>query len=250
MTGIALSPTSILLTWSSPLANDHNGVITSYVIKVTEINTQFVITQQTLHEAENTTVTSLSPFSNYLCTVAAQTSAGLGPFGPGQVVQTQESGRLSKIIHVHCNYLISFSTAPTGPPENAGGVTVSYSSIHLTWDPPSPDLQNGIVRLYLINLTEIETGMQTQYTINQTQITIENLHPFYEYNLTVAAVTVSEGPHSSVVSITTDQHGMRTSIQKSSSIFFFNSTQWSSTQSIIHGTELHLSNTPMESTCS
>ena len=51
--------------------------------------------------------------------------------------------------------------------------------------------------------------MQAQYTINQTQITIENLHPFYKYNLTVAAVTVSEGPHSAVVSITTDQHGMQ-----------------------------------------
>ena len=99
------------------------------------------------------------------------------------------------------------STAPTGPPENAGGVTVSSSSIHLTWDPPNPGLQNGVIRLYLINLTEIETGMQAQYTINQTQITIENLHPFYKYNLTVAAVTVSEGPHSAVVSIITDQHG-------------------------------------------
>ena len=93
MSGSALSPTSILLTWSPPSASDHNGVITGYVIKVTEINTQFT-TQQTLHDGENITIISLSPFTNYLCTVAAQTSAGLGPFGPGQVIQTQESGRL------------------------------------------------------------------------------------------------------------------------------------------------------------
>ena len=68
--------------------------------------------------------------------------------------------------------------------------------------------QNGIVKFYVINLTEVESGMQSRHSINQTQITIENLHPFYTYNLTVAAVTVSEGPHTEVVSIMTDQQGL------------------------------------------
>ena len=47
--------------------------------------------------------------------------------------------------------------------------------------------------------------MQSQYTINQTQITIYNLYPFYTYTVTVAAVTVSEGPHTEIVTVTTHQ---------------------------------------------
>ena len=101
-----------------------------------------------------------------------------------------------------------FNTAPSGSPQHVGGVTVSSTSVHLTWDPPNPMQQNGIVKFYVINLTEVESGMQSRHSINQTQITIENLHPFYTYNLTVAAVTVSEGPHTEVVSIMTDQQGL------------------------------------------
>ena len=101
-----------------------------------------------------------------------------------------------------------FTTAPSGSPQHVGGVTVSATSVHLTWDPPNPMQQNGIVKFYVINLTEVESGMQARHSINQTQITIENLHPFYTYNLTVAAVTVSEGPHTEVVSIMTDQQGL------------------------------------------
>ena len=95
--------------------------------------------------------------------------------------------------------------APGSPPLHFGGVALNSTSIHLTWDQPHPTQQNGIIQFYLINLTELESGMQSQYTINQTQITIYNLYPFYTYTVTVAAVTVSMGPHTEIVTVTTHQ---------------------------------------------
>ena len=89
--GSSMSPTTILLTWSPPSMSDHNGVLTGYVIQATEIDTQLTI-QHTTSVANNFTISSLNPFSNYLCTVAAKTSVGLGPFSPGEVIQTQQSG--------------------------------------------------------------------------------------------------------------------------------------------------------------
>ena len=57
-------------------------------------------------------------------------------------------------------------------------------------------MQNGRIRLYNIEITEVETGTVLQFTSNTTSITIENLTPFYNYTCTVSAETVSEGPYS------------------------------------------------------
>ena len=98
--GSSTSPTTILLTWSPPSMSDHNGVLTGYVIQATEIDTQLTI-QHATSVANNFTISSLNPFSNYLCTVAAKTSVGLGPFSPGEVIQTQQSG-------MQINYIFMF----------------------------------------------------------------------------------------------------------------------------------------------
>ena len=103
-----------------------------------------------------------------------------------------------------CTY---FYTAPSGSPEHLSGVVVSPTSIQLTWDPPVADQQNGIIRQYLINVTELETGVLMHYSTNQTQTTIESLHPFYTYNFTVTAVTVEKGPYTDVITIQTHQQG-------------------------------------------
>jgi len=52
-----------------------------------------------------------------------------------------------------------------------------------------------------------ETGQHIQNTTTNTAITAENLHPYYNYRISVAAVTVATGPFSEVLSQQTPQDG-------------------------------------------
>lgn len=89
---------------------------------------------------------------------------------------------------------------------------VSPTSIHLTWDPPALEHHNGVIDGYLVNVTEVITNTFAQHFSNQTQITIEDLHPYYFYHCQVTAVTVGEGPYTDVVVVVTDEAGKLISI--------------------------------------
>ena len=81
---------SFYLAWSPPPVEDHNGAITGYVVQVTNASTgeSFAVTSQ-----ENSTeIGSLRPFTTYTCVVAAQTSAGVGPYSTTVMIQTDEAG--------------------------------------------------------------------------------------------------------------------------------------------------------------
>ena len=95
-----MSPTTILITWSPPPVSMHNGVLTGYVIRATDIDSQMVIQLTLSSSVNNYTISSLNPFSNYLCTVATKTSAGLGPYSPGEVVQTLQSGMYMCVLYL------------------------------------------------------------------------------------------------------------------------------------------------------
>ena len=98
------SPYSAVLTWDSLPAGDQNGVVTAYVINVTVIETG-----QTFLLFSNTTsltVNSLSPFRTFVCIIAAQTSAGTGPYGPIFTVMTPQDGKSKqkiKLFHILVN---------------------------------------------------------------------------------------------------------------------------------------------------
>ena len=85
---------------------------------------------------------------------------------------------------------------PTGAPRNIAAAAVSSSSISLTWEPPSFELQNGIIRSYHINVTELETGRVRSFVIPgfDTLLILSSLHPFYRYNYSIAANTTALGP--------------------------------------------------------
>ena len=76
------------------------------------------------------------------------------------------------------------------------------------WQNPPPEDQNGIIRLYFINITEEETERQFQLTSPAPHILVGFLHPFYKYVCTVAASTVDIGPHSPPLTVTTLEAGM------------------------------------------
>ena len=106
------------------------------------------------------------------------------------------------------NHFHLFSSAPTAGPQNAVGYAVDSESIFLQWNPPPFEHQNGIIRNYIINATEVDTGVQFRSinTVN-TQYTLRSLHPYYTYQFVISAVTVAPGPPTIAFSIQTNQDG-------------------------------------------
>ena len=99
------------------------------------------------------------------------------------------------------------STAPSASPQSASGYALDSESIFLQWSPPPFEHQNGLIRMYIINVTEVDTGVQFQYTSVTTQYILRSLHPYYTYEFVIEAVTVAPGPPTSVFSIQTNQDG-------------------------------------------
>lgn len=79
------------------------------------------------------------------------------------------------------------------------------TSLTLFWDPPSNESQNGIIRQYVIRIIEDETSTTTTYMTNSSQLTVNDLHPYYTYKCSVAAETVGVGPYTSVLTVQLDE---------------------------------------------
>ena len=109
---------------------------------------------------------------------------------------------------VYCSSSINtFSIAPTAPPLGLSGFARNSDSISLSWTPPLLAERNGMIRHYLINATEVDTGNVYGHVSLNTNFTLFSLHPYYTYMITVSAVTVAPGPATSPISIRTDQDG-------------------------------------------
>ena len=104
-----------------------------------------------------------------------------------------------------CCCIYCFFIAPSESPTELVSSMIGKTSFLLTWRPPSPENQNGIIRHYVINVTVENTGMELQFTSVETQIALQFLHPYYNYTCVVAAVTVATGPSSTELTVTTLQ---------------------------------------------
>ena len=95
---------------------------------------------------------------------------------------------------------------PRAPPQNVSGTVLNSSTIVLNWSPPAIDDQNGIVRYYVVNVTEVQSANAFQFTANATGLSITSLHPAYTYEIIVSAATIGPGPFSPVLN-QTDEAG-------------------------------------------
>ena len=86
-------PRTLNLTWQPPPEDDRNGIITGYVVNITGQTVQ----EQYFYQTPNTSlvVESLHPYYSYVCGVAAETTAGRGPF-IFKVVQLPEDSKSIK----------------------------------------------------------------------------------------------------------------------------------------------------------
>ena len=96
---------------------------------------------------------------------------------------------------------------PSGTPQNVAAVAVTSRSIRVTWDPPQEDQQNGVIQRYMIMVMVQQTRASLSLNTTSTSITIPNLHPAYDHSIEVAAVTISVGPYSGAISLTTPDDG-------------------------------------------
>ena len=105
--------------------------------------------------------------------------------------------------------LFLLSVAPDSPPQNFTADVLNSTAVFLQWSPPTLDQQNGVIRKYHIRQFETVTGIVTRYMRggNFTELLIGSLHAYYQYQFTIAAETVEQGPFSNPVTVTTLEAG-------------------------------------------
>ena len=188
----------MILQWSPPSAEGINGIIQYYNISVTEKETGIV--SYYISTSVTFVLTNLHPFYTYKCTIAAVTN-GAGPI-TSLVVQMPEDGKHFYSVLHFINKIV-----PSSSPSNIASTLLTSNKAIFYWEPLNFENQNGLIRNYLINFIEIDTSSHFQYFSTTTNITITELHPYYTYSFSVAAVTISAGPFSDELIITTAQDG-------------------------------------------
>ena len=98
----AESSQSLSFSWNTPLLEEQNGVIVSYTIIVSDALTGQIAISRTVPSSQTSvTVMNLLPFTTYLCSIAASTSAGVGPFSQNLTVATSQDSEQTN-IHSLC----------------------------------------------------------------------------------------------------------------------------------------------------
>ncbi|XP_051170943.1 tyrosine-protein phosphatase Lar isoform X3 [Leptopilina boulardi] len=193
VSGRAVSPTSILVTWNPPPAEHSHGRIAYYKLQAVESgrsdsearlvtlnNTQFLLDE-------------LKKWTEYRIWVAAGTSVGDGPSSRPLTVKTHED--------------------VPGDPQDVRATPINSSSIHVVWKPPKSKDQNGVIRGYHIHIQEVseknkdllnepmQVNIQDQGIL---EANITGLQPDTKYTIQVAALTrKGDGNRSSPVEIKT-----------------------------------------------
>ena len=91
-------------------------------------------------------------------------------------------------------------------------MALNSTHIYIDWDPPPEDQHHGELQEYRITVNEIETSTSLLVSSDPdvTEATIGPLHPYYTYDCTILAVTVGEGPPSTVITVRTEEDGKQT----------------------------------------
>lgn len=75
------------------------------------------------------------------------------------------------------------------------------------WESPAFEATNGVIQQYVVQVVELDTGRQFMVSTNTTEVTLEDLHPYYTYSSRVAAETIAVGPFSTPLTIQLSEDG-------------------------------------------
>ena len=104
---------SALFIWVPPHEYDRNGIITEYTINISAVETGEEFQLQLDSTTTSVTATTLTPYTTHFCSIAASTSAGIGPFSTILSFLTPESGIIICIAfmpHIIISKLFSLSS--------------------------------------------------------------------------------------------------------------------------------------------
>ena len=93
-------------------------------------------------------------------------------------------------------YVYFSPLGPSDSPQAVRHTAVTSTSVNLSWFPPSTEHHNGVIRNYTVRVVVQDTGEIFTHSTDQLSITVESLHPYYTYNFSVSAVTITPGPYS------------------------------------------------------
>uniref|UniRef100_A0A8C3UET4 Neogenin n=1 Tax=Catharus ustulatus TaxID=91951 RepID=A0A8C3UET4_CATUS len=177
------SPTSITVTWETPLSG--NGDIQNYKLYYMEKG------QHTEQDVDvgglSHTVTGLKKFTEYSFRVVAYNKHGPGVSTHDVVVRT-------------------LSDVPSAPPQNLTLEVRNSKSILLQWQPPPAGTHSGQITGYKIRYRKVSRKSDVTESVGGTQLSqlIEGLERGTEYSFRVAAMTINgTGPATDWVSAET-----------------------------------------------
>lgn len=103
--------------------------------------------------------------------------------------------------------------APSAPPQEVACVSISSTTIRVSWVPPPAQSRNGVITQYSVAYQAVEGEDTTKHVVEgigheHSSWEISNLEKWREYKVWVRAHTdVGPGPESIPVSVRTDEDG-------------------------------------------
>ena len=97
---------------------------------------------------------------------------------------------------------------PTGPPLSPYGVAISPTLIDIIWLPPRAIDINGQIDFYIVETTELVTGIFQNFHAVEDHIFVGPVRPGYAYSCRVAAFTIGQGPFTDYFIVISQELGM------------------------------------------
>nr|XP_023018250.1 Down syndrome cell adhesion molecule-like protein Dscam2 [Leptinotarsa decemlineata] len=195
------SSTELVVTWEPPARETWNGNLLGYHVGYHEFsgddtntvpyNYVFKSVEVRPHYGGEATLQGLSKFTTYAIIVQAYNSRGSGPASEPVTSRTLED-------------------SPTLPPENVQCSVLNAQSLHISWEPPLVEGQNGIIQGYKVTYHSVgewfDNEDQQTKIVSQLRTTISGLRKYTNYSLTVLSYTSSgDGVRSAPVFCQTEE---------------------------------------------
>ncbi|XP_043282785.1 tyrosine-protein phosphatase Lar isoform X3 [Venturia canescens] len=177
ITGRAISPTSIEVTWAPPPTESSNGKIIYYKLHVVEHGRSDSEARVVKLNDTRFVLDELKKWCAYRIWVEAGTSVGDGPPSYPINVRTSED--------------------VPGDPQNVNVTAINSTTIHVEWAPPGANEQNGVIRGYHVHVQEVrEEGkallndpIRRDALEGVLSLNVTGLQPDTKYAVQVAALT-------------------------------------------------------------
>ena len=185
--------------WKTVDPIDENGNTIAYEIMYTPQQTfNGLIRTSMMNVSEfdlSVNLTELQEYVNYTVSVRAYTSVGAGLYSNEVTILTPEDGNYYNVFTLFVPpYVYLSHLAPSSPPANVSAVTNS-TTIMVSWDEVPPLDQNGVITVYEVMYTPLETfnGMigsdVRNVSSSNLSVVLEELEEFVNYTVVVRAFT-------------------------------------------------------------